>query len=227
MLLVVPNTGDRASACAALPNISETTYTGAARRDGSEPDCGAAERASRADAMRMASVNDDISFTTVIKPWPHMFAPSVAALFAFATSRVPAGWHDSADAAADATIELTFLLKLPRAGVAALEAELLARADPASPHYGSGWLSNDKVHAMVAPPAEAVDAVTSWLSAESGVVPSRRTPNADILTATVHKPPRTPLPVILTGSEAHWIRGADQRHTGLEAHWRRAGAPPS
>jgi len=110
--------------------------------------------------------------------------PLLSALLAF-TSRVPVGWHDSSDAPADGSIELAFFLKLPRSGVAALEAELLARADPVSTRYGTGWLSNEQVHAMVAPPAEAVDAVTSWLAAESGVLPIRRTPNSDIITATV------------------------------------------
>ena len=98
---------------------------------------------------------------------------------------VPIGWKDAGEAPADASIELSFFLKLPRHKVAVLESELLARATPSSPRYGSGWLSNEEVHAMVAPPEEALATVEAWLVAEAGVSPIRKTPNGDIITAVV------------------------------------------
>ena len=98
----------------------------------------------------------------------------------------PAGWTDVGDAPAEALLELAFFLKLPEAGTAALEAELLARADPRSRAYGAGWLTNEQAHAMVAPPARAVEAVEDWLRARApGAEPARRTPNGDVITATV------------------------------------------
>ena len=44
----------------------------------------------------------------------------------------------------------------------ALEATVLAKATPGSPAYGSGWLTNDEVHAAVAPDPEAVGAVRAF-----------------------------------------------------------------
>ena len=79
----------------------------------------------------------------------------------------PPGWRasDPTEAAARSLqdeIELTFLLKIDPARVSTLESEVLARADPSSASYGKPHLTNDEVHAMVAPAVEHVQAVTSY-----------------------------------------------------------------
>ena len=79
----------------------------------------------------------------------------------------PPGWRasDPTEAAARSLqdeIELTFLLKIAPARVSTLESEVLARADPSSASYGKPHLTNDEVHAMVAPAVEHVQAVTSY-----------------------------------------------------------------
>ena len=54
-------------------------------------------------------------------------------------------------------VKLSFFLKTE--GRDPLEQELLERSDPSSASYGK-WLSNDEVHALVAPSDEAVEKVT-------------------------------------------------------------------
>ena len=57
-----------------------------------------------------------------------------------------------------------------------LEAALLNAADPDSTSYGE-WLSNEAVHALVAPAQESVDAVRGFL-AQRGVAVRAAVPSA-------------------------------------------------
>ena len=91
------------------------------------------------------------------------------------------GWSHVGDAPADTRIRLTFALSLDEAKVSDLERELLARSTPGAPLYGQ-WLSNEEVHARVAPPRANVDAVLSHL-AEFGV--TAELPTSDFIVATV------------------------------------------
>lgn len=78
-------------------------------------------------------------------------------------------------------VQLTFMVKQTR--VDELERALLDVSDPRSPRYGQ-HLSNEKVHALVAPRRESVEAVLQFLRAHGAEgVPA--TPNADMILATV------------------------------------------
>jgi len=103
--------------------------------------------------------------------------------------RNEAGWASvgaPAAALADVKIELAFALKLDESKVKELERALLERSTPGSPLYGE-WLSNDEVHALVAPPTSSIDAVMDHLRS-FGVPPTSiatPTPNSDFIIATV------------------------------------------
>lgn len=88
-----------------------------------------------------------------------------------------AGWVQGKRAPATAKLQIHLLLKPEN--VAALEATLLEVSDPQSPRYGK-HLSNEAVHALVAPSSSAFRAVSAFLS-EHGVVASNATMNGDIL----------------------------------------------
>ena len=93
----------------------------------------------------------------------------VAALALAAARRNDEGWSHVGDAADDVQIELAFALRHEPAAVAALEAELLARSTPGAPRYGE-WLSNEAVHALVAPAPGAVDAVVAHAAARLSLI---------------------------------------------------------
>ena len=78
--------------------------------------------------------------------------------------RRPAGWTRVGPAPPAHQLELTFAVK--QTNLAQLESTLLATADPASGSYGN-WLSNEEVHAMVAPARSSVDAVLEHLRLHS------------------------------------------------------------
>jgi len=61
---------------------------------------------------------------------------------------------------------------------------VLAKATPGSPAYGSGWLSNDEVHAAVAPSPEAVASVRAF-AVGLGLDAVARTPNSDVMTISM------------------------------------------
>ena len=94
---------------------------------------------------------------------------------------LPKGWVVTGASHRDTTIELVFALK--QQNLDTLEAEVLAVSDPASPRYGQ-HLTNQQVHALVAPTAAHVDAVHAFL-ARHGVSGSAQTPNSDFITAHV------------------------------------------
>merc|ERR1719486_49457 len=64
-----------------------------------------------------------------------------------------------------------------------LEKVLLEVSDPDSEKYGK-HLSNEQVHALVAPKQESIDAIMEHLS-KHGVKGVAATPNSDIITADV------------------------------------------
>lgn len=98
-------------------------------------------------------------------------------------SSQPRGWNNLGRAPPDHSITLSFFLEQPAEGVAQLEAELLERSDPKSESY-SQWLSNDQVHALVAPSSVDVALVTDFISS-FGAEAVSRTPNSDVITTTV------------------------------------------
>ncbi len=72
------------------------------------------------------------------------------------------GWMKSHRAPADALVQLTIGLRQREAGLAALQAALLAASDTTSPSYGQ-HLSQREVDTLVAPHADSVHAVAQWL----------------------------------------------------------------
>ena len=95
--------------------------------------------------------------------------------------KTPAGWVALGPAPADHTLELTFAVK--QTHTAQLEATLLEVSDPDSASYGQ-WLSNEDVHALVAPEPASREAVRSFLAAH-GAEAHDATPNGDFVTASV------------------------------------------
>ena len=94
-----------------------------------------------------------------------------------APKNLKVGWVQGARAPAAAKLQLHLLLK--QENVQALERKLLDVSDPQSRHYGK-HLSNEAVHALVAPSASTVGAVRSYL-AEFGVTSANVTMNGDIV----------------------------------------------
>ena len=91
-------------------------------------------------------------------------------------------WTKGARASSDDHLHLTFLLK--QQNLDKLETRLLAASDPSDPKYGM-HMSNEAVHALVAPSAEAYNSVISFLR-EHGVTNSHNaTMNGDMISATV------------------------------------------
>lgn len=95
--------------------------------------------------------------------------------------KTPAGWVALGPAPRDHTLELTFAVK--QTHTAQLEATLLEVSDPDSASYGQ-WLSNEDVHALVAPEPASREAVRSFLAAH-GAEAHDATPNGDFVTASV------------------------------------------
>lgn len=98
-----------------------------------------------------------------------------------AALQAPAGWSSTGSAPREHLLELTFAVK--QTNTDQLEAALLNAADPDSASYGE-WLSNEAVHALVAPAQESVDAVRGFL-AQRGVAATCATMNCDFITASV------------------------------------------
>jgi len=95
----------------------------------------------------------------------------------------PSGWTAVAPASPQQKLALTFAVK--QRNVKLLEEVLLQVSDPSSPRYGQ-HLSMEQVHRLVAPAAESVQAVLSWLqSAGVNVSECKHSPNSDFITATV------------------------------------------
>lgn len=94
---------------------------------------------------------------------------------------LPSGWVATRRSPSDQVIELMFALK--QTNLAELESTLLKVSDPDSQHYGQ-HLSNNEVHALVAPAEAHVRAVKSFLK-EHGIEAISLTPNSDILQADV------------------------------------------
>ena len=74
--------------------------------------------------------------------------------------KTPHGWIKAGRAPADHMLELTFAVR--QTHLPELQAALLAASDPASTTY-SNWLSNEAVHALVAPAQASIDAVHAHL----------------------------------------------------------------
>ncbi|GMH67202.1 hypothetical protein TrST_g14115 [Triparma strigata] len=105
---------------------------------------------------------------------------SLAALSSAATEerkRAPEAWLPSGGSPnGEEGVVLTFFL---RSDDTQIKAEFLDRSNPRSDNFGK-WLSNEQVHSLTAPTAEAVDEVTRYLSSFGSV--TSKTPNSDILT---------------------------------------------
>ena len=107
------------------------------------------------------------------------------------TSVAPAGaghggWRRSARCTAADLLDLSFLLRRPASATAALEAELLAVSDPASPRYGR-YLTRDGVTALAAMP-EAVAEVARWLAAAAPAAVVAPGPHRDSVVAQMPCP---------------------------------------
>ena len=94
-------------------------------------------------------------------------------------ARATAGWAVGDPAPADAGLHLQFFVRQPLAGKQALESTLMAVSEPDSPSYGA-HLSNEAVHALVAPAPSSIAAVMGFLR-DHGVVGVAATPNSDII----------------------------------------------
>ena len=95
--------------------------------------------------------------------------------------RIPSGWQAVGDTPRGTKIELVFAVK--QQNLKLLEETVLAVSDPRSSLYGK-HLSNEDVHAMVAPATESVQAVNAFLAAH-GVSGASKTPNSDFIVAQV------------------------------------------
>ena len=92
-------------------------------------------------------------------------------------SRVmPSGWKISQRSPQDHKLDLLFAVK--QTHLDTLEATLMMVSDPDSPSYGQ-HLTNDEVHALIAPLPESIAAVEQFLR-ESGIDYDSLTPNSDL-----------------------------------------------
>jgi len=97
---------------------------------------------------------------------------------------LPTGWSvqgASRTLAPDLTIELIFAVKQSNVGM--LHDTLMDVSTPASASYGK-HLTNEAVHALVAPAADDLAAVKSYLTS-NGIEAEAATPNSDMLRASV------------------------------------------
>ncbi len=95
--------------------------------------------------------------------------------------RIHNGWMQHRAASQDEVLELMFYVK--QTNLAKLESTVLDVSDPRSSNYGK-HLSNDEVHALVAPQKKHVEAVLTYL-ASHGIEGVSLTPNSDIIQADV------------------------------------------
>ena len=71
------------------------------------------------------------------------------------------GWQRGARAPRVAMISMQIMVRQQRLEV--LAQEVLSRASPSSPGFSKPWLTNEEVHAMVAPDPRHIAAVRDWL----------------------------------------------------------------
>lgn len=91
------------------------------------------------------------------------------------------GWTKGARAHPLSPLELVVGMALPRSGLAQLEHIHATVSDPTSSTYGQ-HISNERVHALVAPSAADVDTVSA-LFASHNIAIEAATPNSDMLVA--------------------------------------------
>lgn len=150
-------------------------------------------RTSRAIFILITSTPEHSHIRTRFSRMAALSFLAAAALFASAASASPRveleagpralkGWTRTGRASAGERIELIFAVK--QQNLAQLEQVFHAVSDPRNPAYGA-HLSNDAVHALVAPDADDLAAVRGFL-ASHGLRASSRTPNADMLSVVVN-----------------------------------------
>ncbi|EMD37277.1 hypothetical protein CERSUDRAFT_113931 [Gelatoporia subvermispora B] len=98
-----------------------------------------------------------------------------------ARSTAPSQFAQTGPASPDTVLNLR--LSLRSNDVEGLQNTLLEISDPASASYAQ-WLSKEEVEKFVAPSAEAVDAVTSWLQ-ENGLTATQTSPAGDWFTVSL------------------------------------------
>ena len=91
-------------------------------------------------------------------------------------------WTKGARASSDDQLRLTFLLK--QQNLDKLETSLLAASDPQSANYGQ-HMSNEAVHALVAPSPDTYNAVIGFLHEHGVSNAENATMNGDMISATV------------------------------------------
>jgi len=92
----------------------------------------------------------------------------------------PAAWEKIGSPTQDQKVHLTLFLSASDQAVSSLEREFLDRSNPTSSKFGQ-WMSNDDVHALVAPTTDSVSAVMSYFSSR-GALAVARTSNSDVIT---------------------------------------------
>lgn len=95
--------------------------------------------------------------------------------------QLPLGWSVQGPSPRNLTLELHFAIK--QQNLPQLHRLLLSVSSPSSDSYGE-HLSNAAVHSLVAPTAEHLSLVRSYLSSSAGRV-LNATPNGDVLRVTV------------------------------------------
>ena len=97
---------------------------------------------------------------------------------------VPNAWTDLGRAEPTSLVTLIVAVAQNPDGKVKLERELLKRSDPDNRAWYSQWIAQKEVDTLLAPSADAVTAVRSWLESAGGVVEG--TANSDWLQA--HSP---------------------------------------
>ena len=134
---------------------------------------------------------------------------------------VPVGWQSQGRAKGSAELELIFAVK--QTNLDKLHDTLSRVSDPRHADYGR-HLSNDEVHALVAPAPASLGAVRAFLAAH-GVASDALTPNGDFLRAIVPSPsPRrcSPPRTRRTRTTARTTSRTAPRRTRCRRRWRRS-----